>query len=113
MIIVIALPVEITMTPVIVLLLAVCVDHPTTTLLPRRAYPEDPYDARAPPPRRGYEPDPYLNGHDRPYDRPPRPRSPDVCMEATMSAHATGRRSHSLHFLSKGCWLTGCDGLFY
>jgi len=33
MIIVIALPVEITMTPVIVLLLAVCVDHPTTTLL--------------------------------------------------------------------------------
>lgn len=44
---------------------------------PRRPYPEDPYDARAPLPRRGgYEPDPYLNGHDRPYDRPPRPRSP-------------------------------------
>ncbi|KAI9882384.1 MAG: hypothetical protein M1823_005870 [Watsoniomyces obsoletus] len=45
---------------------------------PRRAYPDDPYDARAP--RRAYEPDPYLNGHARPYERPPsprgRPRSP-------------------------------------
>ncbi|KKY17262.1 putative pre-mrna splicing factor [Diplodia seriata] len=51
---------------------------------PRARYPDDPYDARAPPPpRRGggaYEPDPYMNGHDRPYGRPPsprgRPRSP-------------------------------------
>lgn len=45
---------------------------------PRRAYPDDPYDGR--PPRRGYEPDLYMNGHSRPYDRPPsprgRPRSP-------------------------------------
>lgn len=48
---------------------------------PRARYPDDPYDARGPPPpRRGYEPDPYMNGHDRPYGRPPsprgRPRSP-------------------------------------
>ena len=47
---------------------------------PRPRYPEDPYDARGPPPRR-YD-DPYVNGaHARPYDaRPPspgrRPRSP-------------------------------------
>lgn len=45
---------------------------------PRRPYPEDPYDRSAP--RRAYEPDPYLNGHPRPYERPPsprgRPRSP-------------------------------------
>ncbi|PVH93005.1 hypothetical protein DM02DRAFT_634905 [Periconia macrospinosa] len=46
---------------------------------PRPRYPEDPYDARGPPPRR-YD-DPYINGHGRPYDaRPPsprgRPRSP-------------------------------------
>ncbi|KAI9747430.1 MAG: hypothetical protein M1815_004228 [Lichina confinis] len=45
---------------------------------PRRPYPADPYEGRDP--RRGYEPDPYLNGHARPYGRPPsprgRPRSP-------------------------------------
>ncbi|KAF2007117.1 hypothetical protein P154DRAFT_541899 [Amniculicola lignicola CBS 123094] len=32
---------------------------------PRARYPEEPYDARGPPPRRGYE-DPYTNGHARP-----------------------------------------------
>ncbi|KZF22493.1 RNA-binding domain-containing protein [Xylona heveae TC161] len=36
----------------------------------RRPYPDDPYA-----PRR-YEPDPYMNGHARPYDRPPSPRRP-------------------------------------
>ncbi|EON65289.1 hypothetical protein W97_04527 [Coniosporium apollinis CBS 100218] len=49
---------------------------------PPPRYREDAYDARAPPPpRAAYEPDPYMNGHSRPYDRPPspggrRPRSP-------------------------------------
>ncbi|KAH7138894.1 hypothetical protein B0J11DRAFT_574840 [Dendryphion nanum] len=41
---------------------------------PRPRYPEEPYDARGPPPRR-YD-DPYANGHSRPYDaRPPSPRA--------------------------------------
>ncbi|TKA58172.1 hypothetical protein B0A49_05385 [Cryomyces minteri] len=42
---------------------------------PRRPYPDERYDARAPPPGR-YEPEPYVNGHGRAYDRPPSPRRP-------------------------------------
>ena len=40
---------------------------------PRRGgYPDEGYDSR---PRRDYGPDPYMNGHSRPYDRPPSPRA--------------------------------------
>lgn len=42
---------------------------------PRPRYPEDGYEARPPVPRRGYEPEPYMNGHGRPFERPPSPRA--------------------------------------